>query len=413
MSSSGLSRRALVGAAASWGMLGDVLDFASRAAAQTTPPAPATEAGEAFVGDHVVKLAQSLAARPFQKPKLDVPEPFGKLTREQYRDIRFRADQAIWRGDKIDVELQPFAVGWIYDTPVDLFVVDGGRMRALKADGTLFTIGTLIANPPHAAPYGFSGFRIHAPINRSDHLDEYAVFQGASFFRSVGRAQTYGLSARGLAINVGRPGGEEVPLFRAFWIEKPQPRATEIVVHALLDSVSVTGAYRFVLQPGASTVMDVDLTLFPRREIQFAGLAPLTSMFIHGAASRRSMGDVRPSVHDSEGLAILNGKGERLWRPLTNPRKLQTSAFVDRDPKGFGLAQRDRSFGNFEDLDARFERRPTAWVEPKGAWGEGVVELLRDPGRGGVPGQHHGVLAAQPQHRGGEAVPSRVPAALG
>jgi periplasmic glucans biosynthesis protein len=383
MLTTGLSRRAALGAMSSWAALECGLRsvFAQGAAfAQTAASsAPIAETGEAFAADHVMKLAQALAVRPFAKPKLDVPEPFGKLTPDQYRDIRFRAEQSVWRGEKLDAEMQLFPVGWIYENPVDIFLVDGGRARALRADGTLFGIGAQIPNAPHAAPYGFSGFRIHGPINRSDSFDEYAVFQGASFFRSLGRGQIYGLSARGLAINVGRPGGEEVPIFRAFWVEKPKPGAPEIVVQALLDSASTTGAYRFTLLPGATTIIDVDMTLFPRREMTSIGLAPLTSMFFHGAASRRMGNDIRPSVHDSEGLAILNGKGERLWRPLTNPRKLQTSAFVDRDPKGFGLSQRDRSFGNFEDLDGRFERRPTVWVEPKGAWGEGVVELFEIP----------------------------------
>jgi periplasmic glucans biosynthesis protein len=373
-----LSRRSAIGAIAAWASLELVTGSPlgeGRAIAQTA----SADGGEAFPPDHVFKLAQALAGRPIQKPKFEVPEPFSKLTAEQYRDIRFRADQAIWRGEKLEAELQLFAVGWIYGAPVDIFVVDNGRARALKADGTLFAIGGQIPNAPHAAPYGFSGFRVHGPINRSDYFDEYAVFQGASFFRSLGRGQIYGLSARGLAINVGRPGGEEVPMFRAFWIEKPKPGVPEIVVHGLLDSPSVTGAYRFVIQPGISTLIDVDMTLFARREIQHIGFAPLTSMFLHGTASRRTGSDIRPSVHDSEGLAILNGKGERLWRPLTNPRKLQTSAFVDNDPKGFGLSQRDRSFSNFEDLDAHYERRPTVWVEPKGAWGEGAVELFEIP----------------------------------
>lgn len=376
MSRQGLTRRSAAGGIGAWAGIGALIDLAAYSA---FAQGAAADTGETIAPDHVVKLAQSLASRPFQKPKADVPEPFSKLTPEQYRDIRFRPDQAIWRGERLEAEIQLFPIGWIYDTPVEIYVVDGGRARQLKADGTLFSIGPSIPNPPHAAPFAFSGFRLHGPINRSDYYDEYAVFQGASFFRCVGRGEGYGLSARGLAINVGRPGGEEVPVFRAFWIEKPKPGQQEIVVNALLDSPSVAGAYRFVVQPGPTTVTDVDATLFPRREMQFVGLAPLTSMFLYGSASRRLSTEVRPAVHDSEGLAIITGKGERLWRPLTNPRKLQSSAFVDRDPKGFGLSQRDRSLGNFEDLDARFERRPTCWVEPRGAWGEGAIELFEIP----------------------------------
>jgi glucans biosynthesis protein len=125
--------------------------------------------------------------------------------------------------------------------------------------------------------------------------------------------------------------------------------------------------------------MDVDVELFPRRELTHVGFAPLTSMFLHGSANQRVDHDIRPSVHNSEGLAVWNGMGERLWRPLTNPKTLQTSAFVDKDPKGFGLSQRSRAFATYEDLEARFDRRPTAWVEPKGGWGDGYIELIEIP----------------------------------
>ncbi len=372
-----LSRRSAVGGIASWAVLQTLL-LAARDV-EVLAQASGVEVGEPIGADHVLKMAQALSVRPYQKPKIDLAEPFAKLSPEQYRDIKFRGDQALWKGEKLDAELQFFAYGWIYDSPVDMFIVEDGRARALKADGRLFSVGPQIPNAPQGAPFAFSGFRIHGPINRSDYFDEYAVFQGASFFRSVGRGASYGLSARGLAINTARPGGEELPLFRAFWIEKPKPGVPQIVVQALLDGPSTTGAFRFVIQPGTMTLIDVELTLFPRREMQYVGLAPLTSMFLHGTASRRLNNDIRPSVYDSEGLAILNGKGERLWRPLTNPRKLQTSAFVDRDPKGFGLSQRDRSFQNFEDLEGHFERRPTVWVETKGAWGDGSVELFEIP----------------------------------
>lgn len=339
----------------------------------------ADDAGEAFAPDHVQKLAEKLSQKPYVKPSVDVPEPFDKLTYDQYRDIRFRVEQSLWRQDKLDFELQMFPLGFLYDVPVDIYSVEGGKAYQLKADGRLFSLGPLIAKGPESAPFAFSGFRIHGPINRSDYYDEYAVFQGATYFRSVGRGQHYGVSARGLAINTARPGGEEFPVFRAFWIEKPDPGAQSIVVHALLDSVSASGAYRFVIQPGPTTTMDVEAVLFARQQIAHVGLAPLTSMFLHGAAHKRIQGDFRPQVHDSEGLALLNGRGERLWRPLTNPKKLQTSAFIDKDPKGFGLSQRDRSFGNFQDLEARYGARPTVWVEPKGSWGEGYVELIEIP----------------------------------
>jgi len=371
-------RRAVLSGGMAWASLEAVLGWAaSPALAQQPVPVPA-EPVEAIAPDHVRKLAERLAQREHVRPKADLAEPFNKLSYDQYRDIRFRQDQAIWRSEKLEYEVQLFPLGWLYDMPVEIWIVEGGKARQLKADSRLFTIGSLIDKSAGAAPFGFSGFRIHAPINRADYYDEFVVFQGASYFRAVGRGEGYGVSARGLAINTGRPGGEEFPFFRAFYIERPQS-GSEIVVNALLDSPSTTGAYRFAIRPGPATVMDVEATLFPRREMGYVGIAPLTSMYLLGPAQKRIAGDFRPSVHDSEGLAILNGRGERLWRPLTNPKRLQQSSFVDKDPKGFGLSQRDRSFDNFEDLEAHYERRPTIWVEPKSAWGEGTVELIEIP----------------------------------
>ena len=370
------NRREILQSSALWAAIAVVSDFARTLPAFADTPA---ETVETVAPDHVKKLAERLSAREFVAPKVDAPEPFNNLTYDQYRDIRFRPEQATWRGEKLDYELQYLALGYLYNIPVEIWITEGGKARALKADGRLFSLGSLIGKGPEAAPYGFSGFRVHGPINRADTYDEYAVFQGASYFRAIGRGQTYGISARGLAINTARPGGEEFPIFRSFWIEKPKAGATEIVINALLDSPSTTGAYRFAIQPGAATLMDIDVTLYPRKALPHVGLAPLTSMFLTGPANRRIQGDVRPSIHDSEGLVVLNGMGERIWRPLTNPKKLQASAFLDKDPKGFGLSQRDRSFGNFEDLEAHYERRPTLWVEPKGSWGEGYVELIEIP----------------------------------
>lgn len=381
------TRRTMLLGSAAFGAIAGLaaLAQANEAWAQEPAPAPApaeppaAPAGIPFPADHVRKLAESLAQGEYAAPSANVPEAFQKLSAEQYGDIRFRTDKAVWRPDKLDFEVQLLPMGWLYDKPVEIWLVDGGEARKLQADGTMFQFGKQIEQPPAEAPFGFSGFRIHGPLNRSDQNDEYVVFQGASYFRAIGRQQTYGLSARGLALNTAQPSGEEVPAFRAIYIEKPKPGAPEIIVHALLDSPSVAGAYRFTIQPGEATVMDVDATLFPRRPLAHVGLAPLTSMFLHGAANHRVNNDFRPGVHDSEGLAVLNGKGERIWRPLTNPKTLQISAFMDKNPKGFGLSQRDRKFSSFEDLDARYERRPTAWVEPKGGWGDGYVELIEIP----------------------------------
>jgi glucans biosynthesis protein len=340
---------------------------------------PGLDPEKPFSFEAVKKLAEELARSDYAAPAVTVEEPFDKLNADQYRDIQFRADQSIGRGENVDCEIQLLPMGWIYDSPVEISLVEGGKTHALAADGKLFAFGPLIEKATEQAPFGFSGFRLLGPINRAEVFDEFAAFQGASYFRAMGRGQALGLLARGLAVDTAQPSGEEFPMFRAFFIDKPKPNARATQVYALLDSKSVTGAYRFSIVPGEWTVIDVSVTLYPRRDLTHVGLAPLTSMFLLGSASRRISGDIRPSVHNSEGLAILNGKGERLWRPLSNPVKLQTSAFVDQDPRGFGLCQRERAFAQFDDLNAHFERRPSVWVEPMGMWGQGYIELIEIP----------------------------------
>ncbi|GGK28750.1 glucan biosynthesis protein [Salinarimonas ramus] len=328
----------------------------------------------------VRERAQALAAAPFEPPPETVPDALAGLDYDQYRDIRFRPESAIWAGTSSPFQLQFFHLGFGYRAPVAIRIVENGASRKLIFDPAMFSYGPLVENPPTAIEdLGFSGFRIHTPINRDDYFDEFAVFQGASYFRAVGKDQAYGLSARGLAIATADPAGEEFPTFREFWIETPGPDADTIVVHALLDSPSTTGAYRFTLRPGASTAMEVEAVLYPRVEITTVGIAPLTSMFYFSGHDRIGIDDFRGAVHDSDGLLMWNGQGEWLWRPILNPQTLQISTFLDNKPHGFGLMQREREFAVYQDLEADYHRRPSLWVEPIGDWGEGSVVLVEIP----------------------------------
>jgi glucans biosynthesis protein len=225
----------------------------------------------------------------------------------------------------------------------------------------------------------YSGFRVRATLNTPEVMDEFLVFQGASYFRAIARNQLYGLSARGLAVRTARPEGEEFPVFTDFWIMRPPEEAEQLVIHALLQSPSVVGAYTFTVRPGDETTIDVQSTLFPRVDLTAFGVGPLTSMFLFDASNRARFDDYRNAVHDSDGLQILNGTGERLWRPLSNPRTLQVSAFIDDSPQGFGLLQRKRRFTDYEDAEAQYERRPSLWIEPGTSWGPGHVELVEIP----------------------------------
>jgi glucans biosynthesis protein len=334
-----------------------------------------------FSASEVQKQAKALAAERFVRPKSDLPKPLQELSFDQYRDIRFKRERAIWAGEGVPFLVELFHRGFIFKDPVAIHVVADGMAQRLPYTPDLFAFGPSVPPLPEGGVTDFSGFRILAPINAPETFDEFVVFQGATYFRAVAKGQGYGMSARGLTLNIGAREGEEFPFFRAFWIERPHPDAGAIVVHALLDSASTTGAYRFTIRPGEATVIDVEMTLYPRVELRLAGLAPLTSLFVFGPNDRLGVDDFRTAVHDSDGLAIWNGRGEWLWRPLCNPETLQISEFLDDNPRGFGLLQRHRAFADYQDLEARYERRPSVWVEPIGHWGSGAVQLVEIPSR--------------------------------
>jgi glucans biosynthesis protein len=334
--------------------------------------------------DDVAKKAQELAAGEFEDPRGKVPDWLLQIDYDQWRDIRFRPDSALWRDRGSAFQVQFFHAGLFYDRPVRINVIDQKGVESVAFSPSLFDYGKNKFASQVPQDLGFAGFRIHYPIKTPKYHDEVIVFLGASYFRALGREQAFGLSARGLAIDTAESTGEEFPYFREFWLVEPAKNAKEMVLYALLDSPSVSGAYRFAIRPGETTDVDVEVRLFLRREIKKLGIAPLTSMFFHGENTLREVVDFRPEVHDSDGLLMQTGTGEWIWRPLENPRALHVSSFQMENPKGFGLIQRDRDFANYEDLEARSELRPSTWVAPKGDWGKGRVELIEIPTKSDV-----------------------------
>lgn len=356
---------------------------AAKAPAAPKPPVPAPAAApaaatEPFSFDRVASLARDLAARPYAAPTVQLPREVADASYDDYRKLRFRRDRAIWSG-KSRFEVQLFHMGFLFRTPVKLSVVDHGQAAPLTYDKGMFDFGDTGLAKAITGPLDYAGFRIHYDLNGPEYKDEIIVFLGASYFRFLGREQRYGLSARGLAIDTAEPRGEEFPFFRQFWLVTPEPQSTELTVYALLDSQRVSGAYRFVIHPGTDTRIEVSARLFFRGEITKLGIAPLTSMHLYGENRTRMFEDQRPEVHDSDGVLIHSGSGAWLWRPLVNGRDLRVSAFVETNPKGFGVLQRDRVFAHYQDTEAEYHRRPSYWVEPLGNWGVGSVELVEIP----------------------------------
>lgn len=331
----------------------------------------------------VENRARELAGRKYQPPDDDaLPQWMRELTYDQYRDIRFDPAQALWGKEPLRFRAHFFHPGYLFTRPVELYEVTDSHRQKIRLSEQFFTYGPLVAKhgelPPEA---GFAGLRIHSPLNTPDYFDELIVFQGASYWRALGRGQRYGISARGIAVNTGLLGrAEEFPDFRAFWLRKPEPGEESMTLLALLDGPSLAGAYEFVVTPGEDTVVEVRSVLFLREPVERLGVAPLSSMFWFGENSRRRFDDLRPEVHDSDGLSLRTGRDERIWRPVSNDAgSVELSFFADENPRGFGLLQRDRRLAAYEDEEAMYHLRPSVWIEPLGEWGPGHVMLMEIP----------------------------------
>jgi glucans biosynthesis protein len=338
-----------------------------------------TTQAHAFGLDDVAARAAKLASAPYQKPSSTIPASIKALTYDQHRDIRFRPDRALWRNTRLPFEIMFFHPGFFFEDVVTIHEIAPEGVHTIRYDPDAFDYGKNRIDREDLRRLGFAGFRVHFPVNTPSYKDEILVFLGASYFRGLGRGQRFGLSARGLAIDTAESSGEEFPRFVEFWIERPHGAAKALTIYGLLDSARAAAAYRFVLTPGVTTVLDVDARLFLRRSVAKLGLAPLTSMFLFGSNQRSGREDYRPQVHDSDGLSIHTGSNEWIWRPLVNPKRLMVTSFSLTNPRGFGLMQRERSFGDYEDLEARYDLRPSTWVELKGPWGPGRIELVQIP----------------------------------
>ena len=335
--------------------------------------------------EDVAALASQRAKTPYQQASHAVPAELATLDYDGYRDIRFKPDRTLWRADKLPFEANFLHVGRQGDA-VRVHEITSAGVKRVPYDPAQFNFGKNQLSPKNwgdLANLGYGGVRAFSHLNSPTYKDELIVFSGASYFRALGAGQLYGLSARGLAVDTAGPAKEEFPRFTDFWLEKPGAEGGPLTLFALLDSQRMTGAYRFSIKPGEQTVTDVQARIFMRpsdKPVTTLGLAPLTSMFFFGENQPRP-GDFRPEVHDSDGLMIAtddgNGGGEWLWRPLQNPASPLVTSFKMKSLKGFGLMQRDRAFSNYEDTEARYEKRPSAWVTPLKGFGAGRVELLQ------------------------------------
>jgi glucans biosynthesis protein len=326
----------------------------------------------------LLERARQLAAAPARPSSVDLPPSVRDIPWEEYRKIVFKHDQALWHGEPGHFSAEFFHMGYGYRDPVPVFVIDGLNAKPVAYKSEMFDFGGGITppTPQEAAQLSFAGMRLHANINREDYRDEFMLFQGASYFRGVGKGGWLGLSGRGLAINTGLSEPEQFPRFSEIYLQRPGPDDRYLWALALLEGKSVTGAYAMRIEPGDFTTVEVTAQIFLREPVQVLGIAPLTSMYLYGEEHPANFGDFRPEVHDSDTLVMVDGNGDNLARPLHNPPHTTVSGFKLTSPKGFGLEQRDRAWDHYQDIVERYDIRPTGWVEPLSDWGPGTLRLL-------------------------------------
>jgi len=330
--------------------------------------------------DYVRQIAEANAASPYEPLTDDLPGKLAAVSYDEYRDIRFNPAEAFWRDTDLPFQLQFFHRGGLFREKVTIHEFSATHEQVIPFSKDYFTYGRIGDPGWLRSSLGYAGFRVHTPMNRPDYYDEVIAFLGGSYFRAIGAQQIYGLSARGVALNSGLPGEvEEFPRFTDFWVGKPKSGDAALTIYALLQGPSVAGAYEFVVRPGKETTVDVRTELIFRKAVKLPGIAPLTSMFWYGENSARPAGQLRGEVHDSDGLLVEDASGARIWQPLKNPTALELTTISFSHLARFGLLQRDRHISSYEDLEAHYEQRPSAWIEPKSDWGEGFVRLVQLP----------------------------------
>ena len=343
--------------------------------ARAQAPEQATGTAQAFSYDWLVDTARALAAEPFRPMPVADSAILDRMDYDNHNAITFRREETLWAGQGDRSPVQFFFPGMYFKDPVHIYAVENGVAREVPFSLDLFDIPE--GNPAKGLTRteGFAGFRVMNPDMKSD----WMAFLGASYWRTAGYSGQFGLSVRGLALDTAAPSGpEEFPRFTRFWLE---PGAEGMLTaYALMESPRATGAYRIASRNEADGIhQDVEAAVFLRGDVERLGIAPLTSMFWYGKMNSRLGTDWRPEIHDSDGLEIITGTGERIWRPIGNPPRVMANAFWTPDVQGFGLMQRERRFSEYEDDGVFYERRASVWVAPTESWGDGAVTLVEIP----------------------------------
>ncbi|MFP4272313.1 MAG: glucan biosynthesis protein [Halothiobacillaceae bacterium] len=334
------------------------------------------ELGQAtpFSFEQVIKEAEALAAAPFetpaQSPALDAVGD----------EIPMRDQARLWAETDNGYRIRGLHRNRFRQTEVAVHEVASGEARPWTYRKSAFDYRDPATARDVPPDLGFGGIEIQRSHAADDEGADQTLLRisGEGFVYQPADGAVHGVSARLLLAeqNTRQP-GEQTPFFRTIWIERPANAEVPLVLYALIDAPGLTAAARLTVDPDDPDQLGVavDLRVFLREDLSVLGMAALSSHFWYGENDRRMARDWRPEVHGSDGLAMITGTGNRLWRPLINPPYPDDSLFSDVDPGGFGLLQRDRALNSYQDTQTAYHELPDLWITALEDWGEGSVVL--------------------------------------
>ena len=355
-------------------------------AASTLPGAPSLAASldehglqfgsaEPFSFEALKVRARLLAAQPWKDPTSPHADVLQKIDYSAFHQINFRKTSAVWADAASGPPVELFHLGRYFLQPVSIRIVEGGKRARDRLSARLFRHAgeACRASPPRwhwLRRLPRNGGRPDLGLAR---LPRRILFPLARRCETVRNVLPRARDRHRLAERRG------VPTLLDLLAATGCGHRARVIIYAMLESPSVVGAYRFDCSYANGVTMDVDMEVVARRPIERVGIAPLTSMYWYSETDKTKGLDWRPEIHDSDGLALWTGAGERIWRPLNAPPNVMTNSFFDENPKGFGLLQRDRTFDHYEDDGVFYDKRPSVWIEPLNDWGRGAVQLVEIP----------------------------------
>ena len=204
------------------------------------------QAAGKFAFQTVTDKARLLAVQSYRAP-VSVPRFLLDLSYDQYQDIRFDPDNSLWHQYSSPFKVMLIPPGLFYHHPVKINLIDSEGVHELPFRKDYFNFTNPDLERRFPPDLGYAGFKLTYPLADKKIQNQFIVFAGASYFRAVGRDNAWGISSRGLAIDTGLPSGEEFPAFIEYWLVQPAGNAQEMIVYALLDGPSISGAYQIIL----------------------------------------------------------------------------------------------------------------------------------------------------------------------